>query len=79
MTFTEMEVAMEQIPHEDLDRPLRLRPDGSIDTTWYMARGRLARGRQARRLTIGAGRALGRSVPGVLAALAAAVLWPWTH
>lgn len=69
---------MTQIPLEDDDEPLRLRPDGSIDTAWYMARGRLARGRQARRLSRGAGRALGRSAPGLLAALATAILWPWT-
>lgn len=34
---------------EDLSR-IRLRPDGSIDTAWYMMRGRRLRGEQAYRL-----------------------------
>ncbi len=32
------------------DTPLRLRPDGSIDTAYYMERGRRARSEQAHRL-----------------------------
>ncbi len=32
----------------DTDIPIRLRPDGSIDTAYYMARGRQKRSEQAR-------------------------------
>lgn len=32
------------------DEDIRLRPDGSIDTAYYMARGRHARSQQAHRM-----------------------------
>ncbi|WP_343080171.1 hypothetical protein [Ostreiculturibacter nitratireducens] len=41
---------MEITMHEEHETPIRTRPDGSIDTAYYMARGRLARSEQAHRL-----------------------------
>ncbi len=50
--------------------PIRTRPDGSIDTGFYMQRGRVARAQQARHLagTLPAPGALARLVQAVLRA-----------
>mgnify|MGYP007059425149 FL=1 len=52
---------------------IRRRPDGSIDTAHYMARGRIQRARQARQM---AGRGTARTRGPILALLAALLVIP---
>jgi hypothetical protein len=67
----------ETIMQFDLDPNIKRRPDGSIDTGFYMARGRVARAHQARDLTkaifVGARQKSAR--PGILSLLRSLILW----
>ncbi|KGM48494.1 hypothetical protein [Pseudooceanicola atlanticus] len=45
---------------DEFDTPIRLRPDGSIDTAYYIARSRELRSRQALDMAAEAGRTPGR-------------------
>lgn len=55
---------------------IRRRPDGSIDTAFYTARGRQARGRQARHLAGAIARRLGAGAVAAAALVLAAAALP---
>lgn len=55
-------------------RQIVTRPDGSIDTAHYMARGRQMRSRQAHDLAGRGSRGLARTLPAVALCLVAAIL-----
>lgn len=55
--------------------PIQTRPDGSIDTAFYMARGRRLRSEQAHRVTAAATAPRQRGT--VLVALVAFLIWPF--
>ena len=60
---------------QDTDTPIRRRPDGSIDTAYYMARGRRQRSETFHQASRRAGRTLPRvAIPAILLSLLP--VWP---
>ena len=60
---------------QETDTPIRRRPDGSIDTAFYMARGRRQRSETFHEMSRSTGRALPKlAIPAILISLLP--VWP---